>query len=53
MTVKCWFGLPKSLLEIVASKGALSALGKRRMKNVDKNIDENNKPWVGKRVIMP
>ncbi len=26
-------------------KVALSAFGKRRMKNVDKNIDNNNKKW--------
>jgi hypothetical protein len=38
---------------VESQKVALSALGQRRMKNVDKNIDENNKPWVGKRVIMP
>jgi hypothetical protein len=30
-----------------SQKVALSALGKRRMKNVDKNIDENNKQLFG------
>ena len=28
-------------------KVALSAIGKRRMKSVDKNIDKNNKQWFG------
>jgi Zn ribbon nucleic-acid-binding protein len=28
-------------------KVALSALGKRRMKNVDKDIDKNNKQMIG------
>jgi len=32
---------------VASQKVALSALGKRRMKNADKNIDKRNKLWFG------
>jgi len=32
---------------VESQKVALSALGQRRMKNVDKNIDKRNKQWFG------